>query len=111
VHTGNASEERFALEGVVLEPLDWPGNPSRPLDDTNLGQYFFEVLDRKSNRALYSRGFSSVFGEWQTTPEAKERSRAFSESLRFPAPSAPVQIVLKKRDAANAFREVWTAVV
>jgi len=111
VHIGDATEERFALEAVVLEPLEWPGNPARPLDDTNLGQYFFEVLDRKSNRPLYSRGFSSVFGEWQTTPEAKERSRAFSESLRFPAPSAPVQIVLKKRDAANAFREVWSAVV
>jgi hypothetical protein len=110
-HTGNASEERFALDRVVLEPLEWPGNPSRPLDDTNLGKYFFEVIDRKTNRVLYSRGFASIFGEWETTGEAKERYRTFSESLRFPAPEVPVQIVLKKRDSSNAFHEVWSALV
>jgi hypothetical protein len=107
-HTGNASGEVFSLDRVVLEPLPWPGNPRRPLDDTNLGKYFFEVIDRKTNRVLYSRGFASVYGEWETTDEAKSERRTFSESLRFPAPDGPVQIVLKKRDAANAFREVWT---
>ena len=56
-HTGNATEERFSVDRVVLEPLDWPGNPARPLDDTNLGTYFFEVIDRKTNRAVYSRRF------------------------------------------------------
>jgi IgA peptidase M64/peptidase M64-like protein len=110
-HTGNASEERFALDRVVLEPLDWPGNPARPLDDTNLGKYYFEVMDRQSNRVLYSRGYSSLYGEWETTGEAKERYRTFSESLRFPAPAAPVQIVVKKRDSRNAFREAWSVIV
>ena len=110
-HTGNATEERFAVDRVVLEPLEWPGNPARPLDDSNLGKYFFEIIDRKSNRVLYSRGFSSVYGEWETTPEAGERYRTFSESLRFPAPAAPVQVVVKKRDKQNAFREIWTFVL
>ena len=36
-HTGNAREERFALERVVLEPLPWPGDPAKAIDDTNLG--------------------------------------------------------------------------
>ena len=110
-HTGNAAGEVFSLGRVVLEPLPWPGNPKRPLDDTNLGKYFFEVIDRRTNRVLYSRGFASVYGEWETTDEAKDARRTFSESLRFPAPDGPVQIVLKKRDAENAFREVWTMVL
>ncbi|HEX9639418.1 MAG TPA: peptidase M64 N-terminal domain-containing protein, partial [Acidobacteriota bacterium] len=41
-HTGSAAEERFSLDRVVIEPLDWPGNPARPIDDTNLGKYLFE---------------------------------------------------------------------
>jgi len=110
-HTGNATEERFSLDRVVVEPLPWPGNPSHPIDDTNLGKYLFEVRDRRDNRLLYSRGFSSVYGEWETTGEAREIHRTFEESLRFPAPPGPVQVVVKKRDARNAFREVWSLLV
>src|SRR6202162_2452325 len=109
-HTGNASEERFSLDRVVVEPLEWPGNPARVLDDTGLGKYFFQVADVGSGRILYSRGFASVFGEWETTAEAKEKRRTFHESLRFPRPEALVRIALKKRDAKNVFREIWTAV-
>src|SRR5690349_6522483 len=110
VHTGSATEEQFALDEIVLE-ADWPGPRDRLVDDTNLGPYFFEVIDRKTNRILYSRGFASIFGEWETTDEAKQIRRAFHESLRFPAPTTPVQVVLKKRDRQNAFREVWSLIV
>ena len=71
-HTGNATEERFALDRLVLEPLPFPGNPDRPVDDLNLGKYLFEVRDLATNRLLYSRGYATVFGEWETTAEAKE---------------------------------------
>ena len=110
-HSGDASQEHFSLDRVVREPGAWPGNPARPVDDTNLGKYLFEVIDRKTNKLLYSRGFASVYGEWETTGEAKESWRTFHESLRFPAPEGPVQVVLKKRDAQNAFREVWSLLV
>jgi hypothetical protein len=111
-HTGNAAEERFSLDRVLVEPLPWPGNPDRPIDETNSGKYLFEVRDRASNRLLYSRGFSSIYGEWETTGEAKEMNRTFHESLRFPEPKAPVQVLLKKRsDRDLSFREVWSSVV
>lgn len=110
-HTGNATQELFSLDRVALEPLEWPGDPQKAIDDTNLGKYFFEVRDRNTNRVVYSRGFASVYGEWETTDEARNMNRTFHESLRFPAPSSPVQVVLKKRDANNAFREVWSTIV
>ena len=109
-HTGNAQQETFALDRIVIEPLPWPGDPAKSIDDTNLGNYFFEVHDKAGNRLLYSRGFGSVFGEWVTTDEAKNMSRTFSESLRFPAPDAPVTIVLKKRDEGE-FHDVWTTTI
>ena len=110
-HTGNDHSELFSMGDIVLEPLPWPGNLSKTIDDTNLGKYFFEVRDRATNKILYSRGFASIFGEWQETDEAREISRTFSESLRFPAPEHPVQIILKRRDDQNAFREVWTITI
>lgn len=106
-HTGNATEERFALEELVAEG-PWPGRTSCNLDETNLGKYFFQVVDRQTQRTLFSRGFASIYGEWETTDEAKQATRTFHESLRFPAPSGPFQILLKKRDRENAFREIWS---
>jgi hypothetical protein len=106
-HTGNDKEERFSLDRVVIEPLPWPGNPRRPVDETNLGKYFFEVVDRETGRSIYSRGFASIYGEWETTAEAKSLNRTFSESLRFPAIEKPARIVLKKRDIENVFQPIW----
>src|SRR5437899_2037403 len=70
-HTGNDKEEHFSLDRVVIEPLPWPGNLTRSIDKTNLGKYFFEVTDAASGTPLYSRGFASVYGEWETTGEAQ----------------------------------------
>ena len=110
-HTGGAAREIFALDRVVIEPLPWPGNPARPLDELNLGKYFFAVVDLATNRVVYSRGFDSIYGEWETTAEAKQRDGTYHESLRFPAPERPVQVVVRKRDARNVFRDVWATVV
>ncbi len=70
-HTGTATEEVFSVDRIVLEPLPWPGDPARAIDDTNLGKYFFEVRDQQTKAVLYSRGFASIYGEWETTDEAK----------------------------------------
>jgi len=110
-HTGNAHEEWFSLDRVVLEPLEWPGNPRKTVDETELVNYLFEVRERGSGKLLYSRGFNSVFGEWKTTEEALHANRTFSESLRFPTPDATVDVSLKERDESGVFHEVWKAAV
>jgi hypothetical protein len=106
-HTGSATDEIFALDAVTLEG-PWPGNPDRLLDDTGLGRYFFEVVDPATNRVLYSRGFASIYAEWVTTAEAETAHRTFSESLRFPEPEKPVQVVLKERGRDGLFHEAWS---
>jgi hypothetical protein len=112
-HTGNATAEMFGLDRVVIEPLPWPGDLSKTIDDSNLGNYFFEVHDQASGRLLYSRGFGSLFSEWTQTEEAKKLNRTFSESLRFPAPTAPVKIILKERKEGKevSFHEVWSTTI
>lgn len=110
-HTGNASQELYAVEKVVVEPLPWAGNPGKPIDALNLGDYFFEVADADSKKVLYSRGFSSIYGEWVTTAEAKTASRTFHESLRFPSPEKPVKVTVRKRDAENKWKDAWTTTV
>jgi hypothetical protein len=117
-HTGNSHEEWFSLDRVVLEPLEWPGNLNKTIDESQLGDYRFEVREQTSGKLLYSRGFNSVFGEWKTTEEALHGNRTFSESLRFPAPDEPVEVSLRERvesgvpqDPKEAWKEVWKTVV
>jgi hypothetical protein len=103
-------DEIVALDRVVSDG-PWSGSRNYLVDTSNLGKYSFEVIDRDTNQVVFSRGFASVYGEWETTAEAKERPATFHESLRFPWPKEPVQVVLKKRDAQNAFQQVWSTVV
>src|SRR5262249_50063379 len=110
-HTGDAKHEIFSVDRVVIEPLPWPGNMAKPIDETNLGKYFFEVADATSNQVQYSRGFASIFGEWEQTAEAQKVYRTFSESVRFPAPSKPVKITIKKRDDQNQFQPIFTTTI
>ena len=109
-HSGGLGTETLALDQVVSDG-PWAGSRTSLIDDLNLGKYLFEVIDRRTNRAVYSRGFASIYGEWETTPEYRERHRTFHESLRFPWPRAPVQVVLKVRDAKNSFHEIWSTVI
>ncbi len=108
LHSGDAKQEHYAMERVVLEPLPWPGDMTRTLDDTNRGVNKVEVVDAKTGVLLYSRGFSTVFGEWSSTDEAQKANRGFEESVRFPKPSQPVKVRILKRDEHNGFVLAWS---
>jgi hypothetical protein len=107
VHTGTADTESFELDELIVEG-DWPGPLDKTLDPLGYGEYFFEVTDAETGQKLYSRGFASIFGEWQTTSEAKEIEGSFHESLRFPMPEGPVVMTVMHRQPDMSFKEVWT---
>ncbi len=108
LHTGNALADSYAIERVLVEPLPWPGDLSKNLDTTDRGNNKVEVVDAKTGDLIYSRGFSTVFGEWKTTEEANKISRGFHESVRFPAQDKPVKVRILKRDERNQFSVVWS---
>jgi len=110
LHTGGKGTEIVALDRVVNDGA-WAGSLSKADDGLGLGTYRFEVLEPSTNRLLWARGYSSIYAEWETTPEAKATHRTFRESLRFPWPLKPVQLVLKKRDRRNLFHEVFSTLV
>ena len=109
-HTGGPAGEVVAPDRIVDDGA-WPGSRTRLIDDTNLGKYMFEVVDTATSQVVYSRGFASIYGEWETTPEIRSVSRTFHESLRFPWPRGPVEVVLKKRDRENRFGQIWSTSV
>jgi hypothetical protein len=111
MHSGNALAEQYAIERVLIEPLPWPGDLSQRFDNTNRGNNRLEVADAKTGDLLYSRDFSTVFGEWKTTEEANKLSRGFHESVRFPKPDRKVAVRILKRDERNEFSVAWSVEV
>ena len=106
-HTGDVDPELFSVDRLITEPLAFSGNTSRPLDETLRGKYAFEIIDVESGKTHWSRSFSSIYGEWETTAEAREMTRTFHESIRFPAPESAFEVVIRKRGDDNSFAEIW----
>lgn len=106
-HTGNHETERLAFDSVRLEG-DWPGSRTQMTDLTPLGGYLFELVEANDSRVLFSRSFDSIFGEWQTTNEAKEGWGTFHESQRFPEPRRECRLVVKTRSAGERFEPLFS---
>jgi hypothetical protein len=106
-HSGNVDNEMFSLDRVVIEPLPFSGNLRQPIDSTLRGKYAFEIVDPDTADVAWSRSFSSIYGEWETTGEARTMNRTFHESVRFPLQGKPFDLVLKKRGPRNVFGEIW----
>lgn len=106
-HTGDpgSSRETFALDRVVSDGR-WAGSRTQPLDTLNLGTWRYLVEDSASGALLYSRGYSSLYAEWETTGPTEPKT--FHESVRFPWPRATVRLRLERRDRANQWAPAWT---
>lgn len=110
-HTGSKAAEQFALD-QVCEEGSWPGSRVNLLDTLNLGDYQVRVFDAGSGALIYSRGYSTMFNEWQTTDEAaSDISRTFQETVRFPLPRRSVQVTIHRRDKTMRFHELFSAVI
>jgi hypothetical protein len=61
---------------------------------------------------MYSRGFASIYGEWETTGEAASGMfRTLAEAVRVPEPRRPAQLRLRKRSDDGLFHEVWQVAI
>lgn len=107
-HSGTKTKSLVSLD-QFYEAGTWPGSLTNLTDTLNLGKYLLKVYDLRTNQLIYSYGYSTLFGEWQTTGEAAQGVlRTFSETLRMPFPVHPVQITISERDRENIFRETFS---
>lgn len=109
-HFGDAKEEHFSVDHLRVEG-PWVGPTARPIDPLDFGKYKVEVRDEASGTLLYSRGYASIFGEWETTGEAKVGPRVFEESLRLPEPRATFRLDIAKRSDDGAFRPIFSRTI
>jgi hypothetical protein len=104
---GNATEATVFPQQMKQEPY-WAGPVVNLIDTFNYGTYRFRVLDAESQKLLYSRGFSTLFQEWQTTPEAKKINRSYYQAVFFPFPKNKVILIIEIRKWEGNFRPLYS---
>ena len=110
-HTGDAKEEIFTLDKIYKQGT-WAGNPKKCIQPFELGIYCLKVYDVHSNTLIYSKGYNSIFAEYQTIgPAKKGTKRTFHESVLMPFPKDQIRVVIEKRDKYNAISPVYTVIV
>lgn len=96
-HCGNAESEQFFFDELIQEPY-WAGSKTNLIDAKANGSQLVEVRLPDSNELIYSRGFGTLFGEWQSTPEAKITSLCYPEALVIPFPREKVVVSILSRN-------------
>jgi hypothetical protein len=110
-HTGTKGSESFSVDQAI-DDGPWAGSKLNLVDTLNLGEFTFRVYDLATGQLIFSRGFSSMFNEWQTTDEAARGVyRTFSESARMPFPRRPIQLTVARRDKRMIFHELFSTTV
>lgn len=103
---GNSNKTVVYPVGMKEEPY-FGGSKTQLTDPFNYGNLKYEIFDAKDNILLYSRGFCTLYQEWQTTPEAKVMERSFYEVATFPYPKNKVKFVLSMRKRDGTFGNLY----
>jgi len=103
---GNKDQVHVYPVGMKREPF-WAGPGKLLTDPSGYGNFRYLVCNAESGELLFSRGFSSLFQEWQTTAEAGRMERAFYQALFFPFPKKEVTLKIEFRDKKGVFQSLY----
>lgn len=103
IFSGNATSEK--VSPIELSQLpQWAGRHNN-LDSVLLkGNGQIKVIDVASRKCIYKDAFSTLFQEWQTTPEAKNTTQSFENTFLVPYPQKKVEIQISLRQKNGLYK-------
>ena len=107
---GNSENTHVYPIGMKEEPF-WAGSKTNLINPFNSGNFKYELFDTTGNTLIYSKAFSTLFQEWQTTAEAKVIERSYYEVATMPYPKEKVRFILSKRERNGLFSKLYESVI
>lgn len=108
-HIGDSKTELFTIDKIYQYGI-WAGSTKSLIDNFNNGKYYVKVYHATSNKLIFSKGFDSYFGEYQTSGNAsKGIKKAYHESALIPLPKDKIIFSIEKRDAENNLKEIFSS--
>ena len=107
-HMGNAEEEFISIDRIYRYGI-WAGSLKNLIDKINSGKFSIKIYDLNSGNLIYSKGFDSYFGEYQTTSDALAGVRkTYHETALIPYPKNKIRLAIEKRDKKNQLQEIFS---
>ncbi|RPI74120.1 MAG: peptidase M64 [Ignavibacteriales bacterium] len=106
-HTGDSETEIISIDRIYRYGT-WAGSLNKLIDDLNNGKYYIKVYDFSSGDLIYSKGFDTYFGEYQTGSEALNGiKKTYHETSIIPYPKNKIRFAIDKRDEKNNLQEIF----
>jgi len=108
-HSGDSKSEWITIDKIYQYGI-WAGNKNNLMDNFNNGKYFIKINDQQSGQLIFSSGFNSYFGEYQTSVDGDRGiKRTYHESAIIPYPKNRILFSVEKRDERNNLKEIFNA--
>lgn len=88
-------ENQYMFLNDLHKEKEWAGNPNTIIDPFGYGQYYFEAF--AGDQLIYSKGFSTLFEEWRTTPQAEKVQMANTQTIWMPFPKQTITVKVYER--------------
>jgi hypothetical protein len=106
-HIGDSETEIVTIDQIYMYGI-WSGSRLHLLDEFNIGRYYVKIYDKNSESLIYSKGFDSYFGEYQTSKAALDGiKKTYHESALIPYPKETIIFTLEKRNKENKLNEFF----
>ncbi len=104
LHSGSQQGEYIVLDDIYAYPhWQYSKNTAVAFD---FGMFKVEVYDSISNKLIYTKQFSTLFGEYLYTEEATKSCGLFEESIIIPFPKNTINVKWLIRDKKGVFNEI-----
>ena len=93
---GTASTTEVFMEQVKKEPF-YGGSRVNLIDGDDYGTFRYRMYHSQTGKLIFSKGFCSLFQEWQTTTESHSVKRSFYQVAILPYPAVRVRFTIERK--------------
>ncbi|MBK5719332.1 peptidase M64 [Dysgonomonas sp. Marseille-P4677] len=110
IFSGDKNSQSVSLDQLYQLP-QWAGRRHNLSELLWQGNGQIKMTDIKNGECIYIDAFSTLFSEWQSTPEAETIRRSFENTFLVPFPKNKVVVEISLRDRSGSYRTTMKHIV
>ena len=103
IFSGDNNSQTVSLDQLNQLP-QWAGRRHNLSELLRQGNGHIRVNELETGKCIYIDAFSTLFSEWQSTPEAERVRRSFENTFLVPYPKNKVSVEISLRDKSGRYQ-------